>query len=152
MIYLTSILFQNLRSHWKLSWMSQLNSSSDLKFKSDILSLWKSLVDVKFNMTHFQMREFVSSATNLDSFKKEENSILKRKWLEVLNEILCYGSTLGIQSDVPGEVSEVAHQIVRMSITDGIDFKISEVHIGLAGKQSCNRFLIFSCDGQVISE
>ena len=117
--------------------MSQLNSSSDLKFKSDILSLWKSLVDVKFNMTHFQMREFVSSATNLDSFKKEENSILKRKWLEVLNEILCYGSTLGIQSDVPGEVSEVAHQIVRMSITDGIDFKISEVHIGLAGKQSC---------------
>ena len=98
------------------------------------------------------MREFVSSATNLDSFKKEENSILKRKWLEVLNEILCYGSTLGIQSDVPGEVSEVAHQIVRMSITDGIDFKISEVHIGLAGKQSCRWFLKFSCKGQVISE
>ena len=34
---------------------------------------------------------------------------------------------------MPGEVSEVAHQIVRLSKTDGIDFKISEVHIGLAG-------------------
>ena len=75
--------------------MNHLNSSTDLKFKSDILTLWKCLVDVKSNMTLLQMREFVSSAISLDSFKKEENSILKRKWLEVLNEILCYGSTLG---------------------------------------------------------
>ena len=44
-----------------------------------------------------------------------------------------YTFNLGIQSDVPGEVSEVAHQIVRLSRVDGIDFKVSEVHIGLAG-------------------
>ena len=30
-------------------------------------------------------------------------------------------------------MSEVAHQIVRLSRVDGIDFKVSEVHIGLAG-------------------
>ena len=96
--------------------MKQLTSSPNMRLKSDILSLWKCLVDVKSNMTLLQMREFVSSAVpGLESFKKEESAILKRKWLEVLNEILCYGSTLGIQTDVPGEVSEVAHQIVKFS-------------------------------------
>ena len=115
--------------------MKQLTSSPNMRLKSDILSLWKCLVDVKSNMTLLQMREFVSSAVpGLESFKKEESAILKRKWLEVLNEILCYGSTLGIQTDVPGEVSEVAHQIVRLSRIDGIDFKISEVHIGKGNK------------------
>ena len=51
----------------------------------------------------------------------------------ILNFKSIFTPNLGIQSDVPGEVSEVAHQIVRLSRVDGIDFKVSEVHIGLAG-------------------
>ena len=128
-------LIHTVRSSWKLSWMEKLSQdSSEFSVKFQILELWKGLVDVKSNMTLHQMREFVSSVS-ISIFKKEENPILKRKWLEVFNEILCYGSTLGIQSDIPGDVSEVAHQIVRISRTEDLDFKIPEVYLGLAGDQ-----------------
>ncbi len=124
---------QDLRSKWKVSYIENLSLSSDLA-KAQILTLWKSLVDVKSNMSLSQMRDFVSSV-DLEKFKKEDKAMLCRKWLEVYNEILCYGSTLGIQSDVPGEVSEIAHQIVRSSKNHGINFQVPQVYLGLAGDQ-----------------
>ena len=127
-----SEILQNLRIHWKLKVQNGL-TEKDLT----CLTLWKSLVDVKSNMTLFQAREFVSSVKHLiDKIPNESDPLIKRKWLEIFNEVLCYGSTLGIQSDVPSEVSEISHQIVRQAKTISMeDFVVPEVYLGLAGNR-----------------
>ena len=129
-------VLQNLRNQWKLTWMMQSNVKDNLT----CLTLWKSLVDVKSNMTLHQAREFVSSIKFLiDKIPKESNALVKRKWLEIFNEVLCYGSTLGIQSDVPSEVSEISHQIVRQAKSIQMEeFVVPHVHLGLGGNRIGN--------------
>ena len=129
-------VLQNLRNQWKLTWMMQSNVKDNLT----CLTLWKSLVDVKSNMTLHQAREFVSSIKFLiDKIPKESNALVKRKWLEIFNEVLCYGSTLGIQSDVPSEVSEISHQIVRQAKSIQMEeFVVPQVHLGLGGNRIGN--------------
>ena len=103
----------NLKSHWK-SWVDlALSNETNDSFKFPVLNLWRTLVDVKSNMTLYQAREFVSSVKCLvNVLPREKNVIIKRKWLEITGEVLCYGSTLGIQSDVPTEASEIAHRYI----------------------------------------
>lgn len=107
----------NLKSHWK-SWVDlALSNETNDSFKFPVLNLWRTLVDVKSNMTLQQAREFLSSVKCLvNVLPREKNVIIKRKWLEILGEVLCYGSTLGIQSDVPTEASEIAHRYVILMI------------------------------------
>ena len=126
-------VLQHLKNQWKLTWMMQDNVKDNLT----CLTLWKSLVDVKSNMTLHQAREFVSSIKFLiDKIPDESNALVKRKWLEIFNEVLCYGSTLGIQSDVPSEVSEISHQIVRQAKSIPMDeFVVPHVHLGLGGSR-----------------
>ena len=107
----------NLKSYWK-SWVDlALSNETNDSFKFPVLNLWRTLVDVKSNMTLQQAREFLSSVKCLvNVLPREKNVIIKRKWLEILGEVLCYGSTLGIQSDVPTEASEIAHRYVILMI------------------------------------
>ena len=130
------ILLQNLKNNWK-NWVDLTISSenSNILFKLPILTLWRTLVDVKSNMTLQQAREFVSSVKNLvNVLPNEQDCMIKRKWLGILCEVLCYGSTLGIQSDVPTEASELAHRFIRHSKNEGLEtFHIPQVYLGLAG-------------------
>ena len=46
-----------------------------------------------------------------------KNCLLWRKQLDVLNEVLCYGSTLALQGDVPQEVGQVAKAVIKEAVT-----------------------------------
>ena len=131
------ILLQNLKINWK-TWvdLTLTTNDSNTLFKLPILTLWRTLVDVKSNMTLQQAREFVSSVKSLvNVLSSERDAIIKRKWLEIICEVLCYGSTLGIQSDVPTEASELAHRLIRQSKTESFEaFHVPQVYLGLAGK------------------
>jgi hypothetical protein len=56
--------------------------------------------------------------------------------IDVLSEVLCYGSTLGIQSTVPCEVSDLAQELLRQAKTVPLsDFRIPTVFPGFGGNQ-----------------
>ena len=46
-----------------------------------------------------------------------KDTLLWRKQLDLLNEVLCYGSTLALQHDVPVEVSQISQAVVKESLT-----------------------------------
>ncbi len=137
-----TILMSELRSNWK-TWVNQaLNSDSDDDvFKVKTLTLWRSMVDIKSNVSLHLSREFVSTSTYLvecllqdDHEETSDEAILQRKRLDILCEVFCYGSTLGIQSDIPSEVSEVAHKLLRQSRRQEFSaYAIPNVYTGMAG-------------------
>ena len=82
------------------------------------------------------MRDFVSPALLIvDNLPNETESTIKYKQLDVLNEILCYGSTLAIQSDIPAEVSEISQRLLRRAQPELFfeQFIIPSVPLGMAG-------------------
>ena len=82
------------------------------------------------------MRDFVSPALLIvDNLPNEKEITIKYKQLDVLNEILCYGSTLAIQSDIPAEVSEISQRLLRRAQPDLFfdEFIIPSVPLGMAG-------------------
>ena len=101
------------------------------------MTLWKSLVSVSSNLGYSQSKEFVASANRLVSrVAFESDHLLKLKQMEVLNEVLCYGSTLGIQSSIPCEVSDLAQELLRQAKTVPLsEFRIPMVFPGFGGNQ-----------------
>jgi hypothetical protein len=130
-------LLQSLRVSWK-PWVDLVLNCDDVLFKHQTLTLWRSLVDVKSNMTLHQARDFVSSVCTLvETLPCESDALIKRKWLSILCEVLCYGSTLGIQSDVPSEVSEIAHKLLRQSRSESFNvYEVPNVYPGMAGNRA----------------
>ena len=130
-----------LKLHWR-AWMERcLESPDDHPDKSyskvEILTLWKSLVSVTSNLGYSQSREFVSSASQLvRSVACETNHLLKQKEIDILNEVLCYGSTLSIQSTIPCEVSDLAQELLRQAKSVPFsEFKIPLSFPGFGGNQ-----------------
>ena len=71
----------------------------------------------------------------MDNLPNETDITTKWKQLDVLNEVLCYGSTLAIQSDIPVEASEIAQRLLRraQSVTFFEEFDIPSSPVGIAG-------------------
>ena len=105
--------------------------------KLEILTLWKSLVSVTSNLGYSQSREFVSSARQLvQSVAYETNHLIKQKEIDILNEVLCYGTTLSIQSTIPCEVSDLAQELLRQAKSVPFsEFKIPLSFPGFGGNQ-----------------
>ena len=81
------------------------------------MELWKTLVDVRNpGVTFAQGRGFTASAKALVELLPAVTSdhLSKLKSLEVLSQVLCYGSTLGIQSEIPMEASDVAQKTLQI--------------------------------------
>jgi hypothetical protein len=98
--------------------------------------IWKSLVAVNSSLPYSSMRDFVSPALLIvDNLPNETEITIKYKQLDVLNEILCYGSTLAIQSDVPVEVSEISQRLLRRAQPELFfeQFIIPSVPLGMGG-------------------
>jgi len=136
-----------LKQNWR-SWMDrcmdeppsqqQQQSTEDKHFyRLENLNLWKSLVSVTSNLAYSQSREFVSSTSQLvGSVANESNHLIKQKQIDILNEVLCYGSTLSIQSTIPCEVSDLAQALLRQARTLPFsDFVIPSSFPGFGGNQ-----------------
>ena len=56
--------------------------------------------------------------------------------MDVLNEVLCYGSTLSIQSNIPCEVSDLAQDLLRQARTVPFSqFRVPLSFPGFGGNQ-----------------
>lgn len=130
-----------LKTNWK-QWMEKSLSSSALNVgkKLEIFTLWKSLVAVESNLGSAQSREFVLSACKLvPRIVTEENHLIAQKEFDILNAVLCYGTTLGIQSSIPCEVSDISQSLMRQAKTVPFsEFRIPKIFSGLGG----NRFRV----------
>ena len=66
----------------------------------------------------------------------ETNHLIKQKQMDVLNEVLCYGSTLSIQSTIPCEVSDLAQDLLRQARTVPFsEFRVPLSFPGFGGNQ-----------------
>ena len=96
---------------------------------------------VNSSLPYSSMRDFVSPALLIVDYLPNETEItIKYKQLDVLNEILCYGSTLAIQSDIPVEVSEISQRLLRRAQPELYfeEFIIPNVPLGVAGNAKIN--------------
>ena len=119
-----SEVLADLRKSWRSAWVDAVFVRQLTEGDSDvmdnvyrILDLWRTLADVRNpGVTFAQGRAFTASAKVLvDTLKLSAPSHLaKLKSLEILGEVLCYGSTLGIQSEIPIEASEVAQKTLQV--------------------------------------
>ena len=116
---------------------SQQSTEDNHYYRLEILTLWKSLVSVTSNLAYSQSREFVSSTSQLvGSVAHERNHLIKQKQIDILNEVLCYGSTLSIQSTIPCEVSDLAQALLRQARTLPFsDFVVPSSFPGFGGNQ-----------------
>ena len=133
-----------LKLHWR-SWTDRCQDESGRNSnRVEILTLWKSLVSVSSNLGYSQSKEFVASANRLVSrVAFETDHLLKLKQMEVLNEVLCYGSTLGIQSSIPCEVSDLAQELLRQAKAVPLtEYRIPTVFPGFGG----NRLQVVAVD------
>jgi len=132
------IATNELKTNWK-QWMetSLSDSSLDPLKKLEIFTLWKSLVSVESNLGSAQSREFVLSAAKLvPRIVTETNHLISQKMLDILNAVLCYGTTLGIQSSIPCEVSDISQSLLRQSKSVPFsDFQIPKVFSGFGGNR-----------------
>jgi len=149
LVHLQSVkheILNDLKRAWRSSWVNQLVSSTESSSSVvccdertlKILDLWRSLVDVRNPaITFAQSRDFTSSTKLLVDLipAPHPSTLLKLKILEVLNEVLCYGSTLGIQSEIPYEPSEVAQKILQKAVRPS-----TSGHTVTDGETGPNRF------------
>lgn len=66
------------------------------------------------------------------------NNVFQKKYFDLYNEAFCYGSTLGLQSDVNNEMSALNHALIRaVSATDFfVSMKVTTTPHGIAGTRS----------------
>ncbi len=101
-------LLAEMRQEWR-RWSACLGLRSDPAF----LSLWESAVSVKSDFGYNASREGVACSKSLAqdvAACSGGEDLAWRKKLAILNEVLCYGSTLALQAEVSEEVSR--HQVV----------------------------------------
>ena len=128
-----------LRLQWRIVWVNHfLPSDSDTHFQNSMYfyDVWKNLVAVNLTLPYSATREFVHPALLIvDELPKDIEITIKSKQLDVLNEILCYGSTLAIQSDIPVEASDISQRLLRLAQTESFfeRFHIPSTQPGMAG-------------------
>ena len=129
----------DLRQSWRTIWMKKCvngNTSEDYESILQFYDIWKALVAVNTTVPFSATRDFVSpSLVMIDDISPETDLSIKWKQLDILNEILCYGSTLGIQSDIPVEASEVAQRLLRRAQSDNYfdEFHVPKSPAGMGG-------------------
>ena len=129
----------DLRQHWRNIWVKRCIGSDTKLSYEDILyfyDIWKALVAVNSNLPFSAMRDFVSPVLLIvDSLPNNVDITTKWKQLDVINEVLCYGSTLAIQSDIPVEASDIAQRLLRraQSATFFEEYYIPSSPVGIAG-------------------
>lgn len=78
------------------------------------LNLWETIISVKANLSVNDTKLFYS---NLDTYiqllSPNTPPIIWKHILSLLNEVLCYGSTLALQDVLAKEPCDLAHSIVR---------------------------------------
>ena len=126
LVHLRSVRLEvlaELKRNWRSSWINQyllpnIRADGVSDPLLNLMNLWRVLVDVRNpNITYGQARDFNSSTKALvDLIPEQLDRRAKLKLLEILNEVLCYGSTLGIQSEIPFEASEVAQKILQKAL------------------------------------
>ncbi|XP_008544118.1 protein lines [Microplitis demolitor] len=92
------------------------------------LDLWESIISVKANLSVIDTKLFYSQ---LDSLVVLLNNnvpgIIWRHLLGLFNEVLCYGSTLSLQDNLPEEPCSLAHVVVRAvkdwRLLDGLPYR-----------------------------
>ena len=128
-----------LRLQWRNVWVKRLlSTTSQVNYEDSLLfyDVWKTLVAVNLTLPYSSMREFIHPALLIiDDLPMQTDVSIKLKQLEVLNEILCYGSTLAIQSDIPIEASDISQKLLRTAQSDSFfeQFHIPISRPGMAG-------------------
>ena len=126
----------------------------DLLTSYEFLNLMRKILSVQSNVGVTACMELVNSTVQVvPEINVPKNCLLWRKQLDLLNEVLCYGSTLALQvghqdyfeikhfnntiypsfqSDVPQEVGQVAKAVIKEAITS--DFLASPDLVPRTGK------------------
>ena len=106
-----------LRLQWRNIWVKRFLTPNSQMSYDDVMyfyDTWRTLVAVNFTLPYSSMRDFVHPALLIvDDLPNEAETTVKSKQLDVLNEILCYGSTLAIQSEIPVEASDISQRLLR---------------------------------------
>ncbi|XP_066587312.1 protein lines [Prorops nasuta] len=78
------------------------------------LDLWESIISVKANLSVIDTKLFYSQLDNLvELLNGSIPGVIWRHLLGLFNEVLCYGSTLALQDNLPDEPCSLAHLVVR---------------------------------------
>lgn len=143
-------VLHDLRRSWRSQWveglvLSSANQASETEspreenLAHEVMDLWARLVDVRNPVVTFgQARGFTASSVTLVDLLpiKGPSHLTKLKCLEVLSQVLCYGSTLSIQSEIPVEASQVAQKALQVLLRfeGSFDtFELPECRPGIAG-------------------
>ena len=77
---------------------SYLSGDGDLLTSYEFLNLMRKIISVQSNVGVGACRELLGSTVQVvPEINVAKNCLLWRKQLDVLNEVLCYGSTLALQ-------------------------------------------------------
>ncbi|KAG8234901.1 hypothetical protein J437_LFUL015602 [Ladona fulva] len=92
------------------------------------LSLWEAIVAVKANLSVADTEPFLAHLGGLVSLLRPTlPPVLWRHLLSLLNEVLCYGSTLALQDTLAEEPCALAHLVVRSvkdwRLLDGLPYR-----------------------------
>ncbi|KAK2705951.1 protein lines-like [Artemia franciscana] len=81
---------------------------------ASFLNLWKSIISVKANLSVIDTKPFYMRLETLVPLL--QRNVVDTVWtniLNLLNEVLCYGSTLALQDYLPEEPCNLAHFVIR---------------------------------------
>ncbi|XP_059095500.1 protein lines-like [Tigriopus californicus] len=105
------VMGESLRSIWKRQGrdLTRLHGG-----QVDFLSLWRALVSVQSNLGVSASREFQSGLKPLlEGLPRLTDPVAARLGLDVLHEVLCYGSTLALQDSVCDGALHLAKDVLR---------------------------------------
>lgn len=105
------VMGESLRSLWKRQGreLTRLHGG-----RVDFLSLWRTLVSVQSNLSVSASRDFQSGLKPvLEGLPRLTDPVAARQGLEVLHEVLCYGSTLALQDSVCEGALHLAKDVLR---------------------------------------
>ena len=107
---LRTVLAAQTRTEWR-KWKDAFSDSSHF------LAFWRCFVSVKSNLGIASSRESISTTRDLVVKIFESDTLtspdIRRLRLEIVNETLCYGSTLALQNDVPDEIASISQLVLK---------------------------------------
>lgn len=95
------------------------------------LELWENTISVRNNLSIIDTKPFYAHLeTFLSLLNNSLPSIIWKQLLSLFNEVLCYGSTLALQSMIPDDTCRLAHFVIRFvkdhALLDSLPFRRNE--------------------------
>ncbi|XP_045464396.1 protein lines [Harmonia axyridis] len=95
------------------------------------LELWENTISVRNNLSVIDTKPFYAHLeTFLSLLNNSLPSIIWKQLLSLFNEVLCYGSTLALQSLIPDDTCRLAHFVIRFvkdhSLLDSLPLRRNE--------------------------